>query len=231
MGITKKMSAGLLALVVMGGVSGCIPAPYDQNVPATTYTVDENGNKVKVQHHASTKKSEADQVVDAAEAHFGNIMSGNHGKEMQELQEKALSKAKEMNMDTEADPPAGFYYDIAKESDITALKLVHISEETDKDKYMNSLMLAGMLSSVSPEGTEIRWDKSAVVIKGDDTATLDYNRGEIKRGAEGQWEPIEEEEYFTEIPYKFVKVDGKWLLDMDDTLANESKVISSEPLF
>lgn len=230
MGITKKMSAGLLALTVMGGVSGCIPAPYEQNVPATTYTVDENGNKIKVQHHASNNKSEADKVVDAAESYFNNIMNGNHGKEMEELQAKGIEKAKEMKLDLDEDPPAGFFYDLAKESDITALKLVYTSDKVDKDEYLESLLLAGMLSSMSPDGTEMRWDKSAVSIKGGDIATLDYNRGEIKRGTEGQWEPIEEPEYFTEIPYQFIKVDGKWLLDVEDVIANEGKAFVSKPI-
>lgn len=213
MGINKKVSAGLLAFAVMGGITGCIPAPYEQNVPATTYTVDENGNKVKVQHNG--KKSESSLVSASADAFYNNIFDGTLAKEMEELQPKMIAEAEKQGISIDEEPPVDFMYSMYTESGLSYAKLSHISdpEKIDKKKYVTDVQMTMMVSAMSKGEMSIKFDPGSVIMVDENHATIDFNKATLKNTKTGEttkMPPAEEGKLF-----QFVKVDGKWLFDMN----------------
>lgn len=221
MGINKKVSAGLLAFAVMGGITGCIPAPYEQNVPATTYTVDENGNKVKVQHNG--KKSESSLVAASADAFYNNVFDGTHLKEIEEiLQPKMLAEAEKQGISMDEDPPVDFMYSMYMESGMSYVKLSHISDpgEIDKEKYIDNVEMTMMVSLMSKGGMSIKFDPGSVVMVDENHATIDFNKATLKNTETGEttkMSPTEEGKLF-----QFVKVDGEWLFDMNHFLEHNT---------
>ncbi|MBC9704235.1 MAG: hypothetical protein H9W81_04300 [Enterococcus sp.] len=227
MGLNKKIYAGILTLAVMGGMTGCISAPYEQDIPVTTYTVDENGKRVKVQENG--KVSESSRVASAADAFYNSIFEGTTMKEMEALQETAAKKAKEKGLSLEEDLPLDFEYELYTTSGLSYAELSYMSDpaKMDKQKYVDNLE-ASMLVSYMGEGKmSIKFAPSSVVMVDDTHATIDFNKSTLRNTETGETTQMPEGE---ERRFQFVKVDGQWLFDMDDFITKYTGESGIAPL-
>lgn len=228
--INKRMSAGLLAFAVVSGLTGCIPAPYEQNIPATTYTVDENGNKVKVQHNASDKKTEAEIVAETADTFYSSIFSGELMKQLEEIRTQTLDHYKEKGIaekDIPEDEATDYMYDLIMKSDIAFVDLVHVADDVDKDDFMTVLGLVAFGSMAGGGEVKLRIEPQDIVIKGGDKATLNMSQAEMQLSKDGEWKSMDDGSGDEDMLVYFKKVDGKWYFDLDANVNSEGSGVSA----
>lgn len=217
MKLAKKLSACVLSVAVMAGVSGCIPSPFEQNVPATTYTVDENGNKVKVKHNASTEKTEKEVAGEAITAFYNEIYSGNVMAELEKIGESEQEPADFEAMTDEE--KSNYTLTLMEKHNVKLLSLIHISDDKSKEDQFNQVMMGVSFASMLTGGEvdiSVEVDPHDVIIKGTDTAAI--NPTNITMTANGESGPMGGGVDLDAPSVIFTKIDGKWLYDISKTI-------------
>lgn len=186
--LRKVLSVAAITALSLG-VSSCsmIPKPFEQNVPQTTWTVDENGNKVKVES-GSKKLTYPQQVAKAGEDFYASIMSD---KNLEKMMRQEASTFKKLEGKYDVNTPKGleaYQHEIAKltmKYDPAFMSQISFDDVTEKQKLdviyksVETYFIFFLFGALSAD-TEIKIEVpvQAVRIKGD-TATIDNSKTKV----------------------------------------------------
>lgn len=214
----RKVTTGLLAAVILSTATGCMPSPFAQDVPSTSWTEDEKGNKIKITNPGKgsssdgtsgteSSASDADQIKSTMDSYYTAIASEEVVASMKNSMESSQSvklsddpaerQKQEAAMAKEA---LAYLKPVSDTMDTTGLTEVEVATVS-----MASVFVGGMGSSA----VEIKIPDEIIIVSGD-TASIDMSKADI----------YFEGEKTTSVAAKdgksithFVKKDGKWLIN------------------
>lgn len=211
-----KLGFGMSAFAAIAiSLSGCgaLPTPFEQNVPQTQWTVDKDGNKVKVQTDANTAQTTPQQVQEAGEKFYDGLLNEDNRDEIEKVSELAASFGSDGKVPETKEEKAKQLKTIREIQDAwpSAFEHIHMEDMKDDDEMLltGALYLVAVFSSGSMEA-EV--PLKAITVK-NDKATIDeqdvtmrYTSGD-KKGEVIDLEAGDDEV----IP--FIKIDGEWKVD------------------
>lgn len=209
MSIARKISAGLLSLAILGTATGCMPSPFEQDVPSTQWTTDKDGNRVKVSSSESKELSTPQQIQATVQDYYKATFSKEMSKRLQVFSEDVQAKQAAAGV-TKSKPTAE---DLKKMRDILepVTKYLYQGEMSDQD-FLSTIGALVFVSGMMTTGGDVKVEVplSAIRVKGD-TATV--NMSEMKATVNGKEAPGQQaggnEEKFVNLVLK----DGQWLID------------------
>lgn len=210
MSIARKISAGLLSLAILGAATGCMPSPFEQDIPSTQWTTDKDGNRVKVSNSESNELSTPQQIQATVQDYYKATFSKEMSKRLQGFSQEMQAKQAAAGV-TKSKPTAE---DLKKMRDILepVTKYLDQGEMSDQDflSTIGALVFVSGMMTAGGDDVDVEVPLSAIRVKGD-TATVDMT--EMKASINGKEAPAQQtggnEGKFVNLVLK----DGKWLID------------------
>lgn len=211
-----KLGFGMSALAAIAiSLSGCgaLPTPFEQDVPQTQWTVDKDGNKVKVQTGASEAKTTPQQVQEAGEKFYDGLLNEDNRDEIEKGTELLAAFDTEGKAPETKEEKAKQLKAIREVQDVWPSMFDHVHMEGMKDDDEAFLTGALYLVAIFSNGTmEAEVPLKAITVK-NDKATID-ERDIIMRYSSGdQKGKIIEQEAEESDLVSLIKVDGEWKVD------------------
>jgi len=208
----RKVTTGLLAAVILSTATGCMPSPFTQDVPSTSWQVDEKGNRIKVTNPGGgvTAEDLAADKKDVKET-LDNYYASLTDKEVVAALKKTMESGQNMKFSTNPEERKKQEEDLAKQA-LPAVEPVLANVDTtgltdieSATLVMSSVLLGGMGLSQ----TETKVPDDIVIIAGD-TATIDLSKADVYFQGE-KTETVAAEDGKSIV--HFVKKDGEWKLN------------------
>jgi hypothetical protein len=206
-----NVAAGILAAAILSTTTGCMPSPFNQDVPSTQWQVDEKGNKTKITNPGGGLTAEdvlADKkAVKAALENYQNALKSDDSKsavqafmkEAQKVKPSSDAEARKKQEEEFAKKALPTFHTVLDHIDTTGVT------EVEQVTLANFVIGVGSMTS----GTETKIPDDAVILTGD-TAYIDMSKAEIYY--EGELTDTVTAEDGKSNTY-FVRKDGKWLLN------------------
>lgn len=208
----RKAATCVLAAVVLSTTTGCLPAPFEQDIPSTSWQVDEKGNRIKVTNPgngmtAEDIAAEKKAVKEALDNYYAAVKDEKVLAEMKQYMESTKSfkpssdpevlEKQESEMAQKALP---FLAPVLETIDTTGL-----SEIEQVTLASGSVMFGGM----GLKEMEIKIPDTIIIVTGE-TATIDMSKAEMYfQGEKTTSVAAKDGKSITH----FVKKDGKWLIN------------------
>lgn len=204
MSIARKISAGLLSLAILGTATGCMPSPFEQDIPSTQWTTDKDGNRVKVSSSESKELSTPQQIQATAADYYKSLYSKKTAAQLKAFNEKAApvnpsdEKAKEKLL---AEFKGDFY----------PVQYFYQGDMNDNDfmtMVVGTAFVVTMLGGSSDVKIEV--PLSAIRVTAD-TATVESTEIDTWVNGKKSEKSVPGEDGATKLD--MVYRDGKWLID------------------
>lgn len=191
--------------------TACMPSPFEQNVPSTTWTTNAEGERVQVAAGASTELSANEEIQKVTQDTYDLIFSKKYSESMSAL----YIKSKKID---EKDKKAMAAFDKEANSVMEPLfNKIDQGKVSDKD-FIIGLSTESMTGTLTKDSVVIKVPLSGVeIVNGKGTFKLDS----LKLYLNDEEIPIPPEDKQIE----FVKVDGEWKMTAESFI-NPVKVDS-----
>lgn len=208
----RKVATGLLAAVILSTATGCMPSPFEQDIPSTSWQVDEKGNRIKVTNPGGGVTAE-DVAVDkkAVKDTLENYYASLTDEEVVAALKKTMESGQSMKLSEDPAERKKQEEELAKQA-LPSVEPVLANIDTTGLTDIESATLA--MSSVFVGGmglsqTETKVPDDIVIISGE-TATIDLSKAEVYFQGE-KTETVAAADGKSIV--HFVKKDGEWKLN------------------
>lgn len=232
MRVTKKLFASVALLSVLTfGVTSCgiLPKPFEQDVPHTVITVDEDGKKTKTTIGASNAKTEPQKVVSVINDFYAEIHNGeNLEVYSKDLKATKLSGLLEQSIKTGQEPELSDaeMEEAVNEIDALIENHPHYFEHLDFSNADDETRLAAVFFMVfvagMMQGIQVEYPVQAVTVTSENTAVVDVSDMIVKDNEGKVIEATHISGTDEDIP--MVKIDGEWKIGGKDFLDPSTEV-------
>lgn len=213
----RKAVTCVLAAVVLSTTTGCLPSPFEQDIPSTSWQVDDKGNRIKItnpgngmtQEDIAAEKQAVKESLDRYYVGTKNEALATKMKEQfQNPQAAAAAQPKLSEDPEERKKQEAELYKKAVADFAPVLENIDTTGVSNEEQVTLASSLV-MLNGMGASKVKVEVPNEIIMVTGE-TASIDMSKAIVT--FEGEKTTMGEDPSGKSITY-FVKKDGKWLVN------------------